>query len=334
MPKISFLLPIYNGDAYLAETMDSLLAQTHDDFDVVVIDDGSTDDTAAIIAEYDDPRIKYHHKKNGGLVSALNVALDMMDCELVARIDADDVCASDRLVRQAAFMDFTQAVAVSGRAVNIDPSGNVLGINAPEQDFFRVDAGFIPAREPYLPHPFLMARLGVLRDIGGFRHAHLAEDTDLCWRLSQVDRIALQTAVLGKYRIHETSISNASTVGGRVQAFYSQLATLNAVRRDGGLDEVPYKFTMDEAKAIATSFDALVAAFADDLSEAEAAHLRAASVMKYFDISNWRYHQITREDLAYARGALAAVAISDENKEKVEQILTPLKVRQPELFTG
>jgi GT2 family glycosyltransferase len=332
MPKISFLLPIYNGETFLAETMDSLLAQTHKDFDIVVIDDGSTDGTADVINGYDDARIKYHYKENGGLVSALNMALDLLDCALVARIDADDICAPDRLMRQAAFMEFTQAVAVSGRAVNIDPSGNVLGINAPEQDFFQVDAGFVPAREPYLPHPFLMARLDTLRDIGGFRHAHLAEDTDLCWRLSQLDRIALQTAVLGKYRIHETSISNASTIGGRVQAFYSQLATLNAVRRDAGKAEVAYKFSMAEAKSIATDFDALIDAFGDDLTDAEATHLRAASVMKYLDISNWRYHKITKDDLAYARAALAVVSLSDANKEKVEQILTPLKVRQPELF--
>jgi glycosyltransferase involved in cell wall biosynthesis len=332
MPKISFLLPIYNGETFLSETMDSLLAQSHDDFDIVVIDDGSTDGTANVIHGYDDARIKYHHKENGGLVSALNMALGMMDCELVARIDADDICAPDRLARQAAFMAFTQAVAVSGRAVNIDPSGNVLGINAPELDFFQVDAGFIPAREPYLPHPFFMARLDVLKDIGGFRHAHLAEDTDLCWRLSQVDRIALQTAVLGKYRVHETSISNASTKGGRVQAFYSQLATLNAVRRDAGQAEVPYAYSMNEIKAVATGFDALVDLFGDALSDGEAVHLRAASVMKYLDISNWRYHKITAEDLTYARAALAAVELSDANKEKVEQILTPLKVRQPELF--
>ena len=144
MPKISLLLPIYNGEVFLAETMDSLLAQTHDDFDIVVIDDGSTDGTADVINGYDDARIKYHHKENGGLVSALNMALGIMNCELVARIDADDICAPDRLARQSAFMDFTQAVAVSGRAVNIDPSGNVLGINAPEQDFLMLMRGSFP----------------------------------------------------------------------------------------------------------------------------------------------------------------------------------------------
>ena len=80
MPKISLLLPIYNGEVFLAETMDSLLAQTHDDFDIVVIDDGSTDGTADVIHGYDDARIKYHYKENGGLFSALNMSLGMMDC--------------------------------------------------------------------------------------------------------------------------------------------------------------------------------------------------------------------------------------------------------------
>jgi glycosyltransferase involved in cell wall biosynthesis len=312
--------------------MDSLLTQTHDDYDIVVVDDGSTDRTAEIVQSFESPRIKYHHKQNGGLVSALNLGLELLDCDMVARIDADDICVPDRLVKQVAFMDFTQAVAVSGRAINIDPSGNILGVNAPEHDFFQVDASFIPAREPYLPHPFLMARLDTLKEIGGFRQAHLAEDTDLCWRLSQVDRIALSSTVLGKYRIHETSISTASSAGGRVQAFYSQLATLNAVRREQRQDEVPYNLSMSQAKDAASNFERLMKTVSDDLVEEEQKHLRAASAMKYLDLSNWRYHKVSEADMKYARAALADVTLSDANKEKVEQIFTPLKVRQPELF--
>lgn len=332
MPKISFLLPVYNGEAFLAETMDSLLAQTHDDFDIAIFDDGSTDRTAEIIHGYDDPRIKYHHNKNQGLVPTLNAALEVLDCELVARIDADDICIPERLKLQEAFMDFTQAVAVSGKAVNIDPSGNVLGINAPEADFFEADFGHVPAREPYLPHPFMMARLDVMQQVGGFRHAHLAEDSDLCWRLNQMDRTALQSVVLGKYRIHDISISNASTIGGRVQAFYSQLAALNAARRAAGSAEVPYKHTMAEAKSIAVDFDGLIDAYSDDLTVDEATHLRAASVIKYLDISSWRYHKITRGDLGYAQTALAAMQLTDENKSKIKDVMTGLRVRQPEIF--
>jgi len=250
----------------------------------------------------------------------------------VARIDADDICIPERLKLQEAFMDFTQAVAVSGKAVNIDPSGNVLGINAPEADFFEADFGHVPAREPYLPHPFMMARLDVMQQVGGFRHAHLAEDSDLCWRLNQMDRTALQSVVLGKYRIHDISISNASTIGGRVQAFYSQLAALNAARRAAGSAEVPYKHTMAEAKSIAVDFDGLIDAYSDDLTVDEATHLRAASVIKYLDISSWRYHKITRGDLGYAQTALAAMQLTDENKSKIKDVMTGLRVRQPEIF--
>jgi len=177
-----------------------------------------------------------------------------------------------------------------------------------------------------------MARLDVMQQVGGFRHAHLAEDSDLCWRLNQMDRTALQSVVLGKYRIHDISISNASTIGGRVQAFYSQLAALNAARRAAGSAEVPYKHTMAEAKSIAVDFDGLIVAYSDDLTADEAMHLRAASVIKYLDISSWRYHKITRGDLGYAQTALAAMQLTDENKSKIKDVMTGLRVRQPEIF--
>ncbi len=75
MSRISFLLPVYNGAQFLGETLQSILAQDHKDFDVVIIDDGSTDDTATIIDQFDDPRIKYHKTENSGLVNALNYGL-------------------------------------------------------------------------------------------------------------------------------------------------------------------------------------------------------------------------------------------------------------------
>ena len=332
MPSISFLLPIYNGETFLDETMQSLFAQTHDDFDIVIIDDGSTDRTAEIVKGYDDPRVKYYYKENGGLVSALNYSLDVLDCARVARIDADDICVPDRLVKQSAFMNFTQAVAVSGRAVNIDISGNSLGVSAPENDFFYADPYFIPSKEPYLPHPFMMLDFDTLKELGGYRHAHLAEDTDLCWRLSRHDRIALQSDILGQYRVHDFSISTASSADGRVQAFYSQLATLNSVRRDAGHAEISYDHTMAEARKIAVSFEALIAEFDSVLTVAEKQHISAAAVMKYLDISNWRFHKISPQDLAFARSSLADVTLSTANKEKVDQTFWPLRHRQPELF--
>lgn len=332
MANVSFLLPVYNGAQYLAQTMDSLLAQDFTDFDIVVIDDGSTDKSAQIIAEYDSKKIRYIHKKNGGLVSALNFGLDQLDCEYVARIDADDICFPDRLSRQLDFIDFTKSVAVSCKVQNIDQSGNILGVSEPEYDFHRKDAGFIPAREPYLPHPFLTARLDALQSLGGFRDAHLAEDSDLCWRLDQAARIAIQPVVLGQYRIHESSISAASNDMCRIQAFYSQLASLNAVRRAKDLPEIAYVQSMEVARTAAGSVESLVALLGEKLNTAEAKHLRTATAMKYLDLSNWRQIWVSEEDIKFARKALGRTKFSVENQLKIDQIFQAVEIRQPDLF--
>ena len=332
MAKVSFLLPVFNGARFISETMNSLLAQDFDDFDIVVIDDGSTDDTARLVGDFKDERIRFITKENGGLVSALNFGLDQLDCEFVARIDADDICFADRLSRQLDFMEFTKAVAVSCKVENIDHSGNVLGTSGPEYDFHRKDAMFIPAREPYLPHPFLTARLDALQKLGGFRNAHLAEDSDLCWCLDEVARIAIQPVVLGQYRIHESSVSATSNDSCRIQAFYSQLAGLNTVRRQADQNEVAYVHSIEDVKKAAHSFGVLFALLGGELSKSEAKHMRAAVAMKYLDLSNWRQIWVTKEDLKYAKTAVGGMKLSPENEQKIEQIFQAAEVRQPDLF--
>jgi glycosyltransferase involved in cell wall biosynthesis len=217
MPRVSFLLPVYNGERYLAETLESLLGQDYDDYDIVIVDDGSTDRTARLIDAVGSPRITYLYKANGGLVDALNFGLERLDCDFVARIDADDICFPTRLSQQLDFIAFTGAAAVSGQSLHIDTAGQVLGLSG-TFGIFNADPEWLPAIEPYLPHPFLFARLDVLRDLG-YRHAHLAEDADLCWRLAEEWPIAMQTRVLGKYRLHDESVSTRSLHGARVQAY-------------------------------------------------------------------------------------------------------------------
>lgn len=332
MAKVSFLLPVYNGAQFIEQTMESLLAQDFKDFDIVVIDDGSTDETARIIAGYKSKKIRYYHTENSGLVSTLNFGLNQLDCEYVARIDADDICFSNRLSSQLDFIELTRSDAVSCKAENIDHSGNLLGISTPEYDFHRKDAYFIPAREPYLPHPFLTARLDILQNIGGFRNAHLAEDSDLCWRLDEVVRLAIQPEVLGQYRVHESSVSGVSQKASRIQAFYSQLASLNAIRRQEDLPEVGYVNSIEEVKKAASSFDTLFVLLGEKLNQTEAKRLRAAVAMKYLDLANWRNIFVTKEDITYAEKALGRTKLGEENQTKIDQIFQATKLRQPELF--
>ncbi|MGH7848147.1 MAG: glycosyltransferase family 2 protein [Candidatus Binatia bacterium] len=116
-PKVSVLMPVYNGEHYLREAVESILTQTFADFEFIVINDGSTDKTAEILREYRDPRIvALKHENNRGIVAALNYGLEVASGEFVARHDADDVSLPDRLRSQAAFINDHPEVVVLGSA--------------------------------------------------------------------------------------------------------------------------------------------------------------------------------------------------------------------------
>ena len=321
MPRVSFLLPVYNGALFLAETLANVMAQDFDDYDVLVIDDGSTDATPEILKRFACPRLRVIRRENGGLVSALNQGLDTLDCELVARIDADDLCTPDRLTRQLDFMAFTGADAVSSRSLHIDEVGNILGI-AGSYGIFNARADWLPAIEPYLPHPFMTARLDVLRGIGGYRQAHLAEDADLCWRLAERHKIAVQGEVLGRYRLHTNSVSARSLRSGRVQALFSQIAALNARRRADGENEVPYDVDMAGAMTAGDSWTDLFALHEARLTTEERRHLRAAAPLKLLDLATWRHFRLPSEDVETAAQGLRALGeIEPENRAEAEELI-------------
>src|SRR5690242_9663076 len=97
-PDVTVLLPVYNGEAYLRSTVDSLLAQTFERFELLIVDDGSTDGTAAIARAFDDPRVRVERfETNRGLSAALNHGLQLAAAPLIARQDADDISRPDRL---------------------------------------------------------------------------------------------------------------------------------------------------------------------------------------------------------------------------------------------
>jgi glycosyltransferase involved in cell wall biosynthesis len=104
-PLISVVLPVYNGAPYLTEAIDSILNQTWRDFELIIIDDGSTDDSALIIASYSDPRIRFYQQKNNGLAVTLNRGISLAAGAYIARQDQDDVSLACRLEKQIAFLE-------------------------------------------------------------------------------------------------------------------------------------------------------------------------------------------------------------------------------------
>jgi glycosyltransferase involved in cell wall biosynthesis len=104
-PKISVLMPVYNGGKYIREAIDSVLNQTFVDFELIVVNDGSTDDTQDQLNTYHDSRIRVFNQKNGGVSAALNTGLKHANARYIARFDADDVCYPNRLEKQYQFME-------------------------------------------------------------------------------------------------------------------------------------------------------------------------------------------------------------------------------------
>jgi hypothetical protein len=129
-PTVTVLMAVYNGERYVAQAVESILAQIYGDFEFVIVDDGSTDRSREMIERYSDPRIRLvPNSENTGLAAALNRGLALSRGSLVARQDADDVSEPDRLARQVAYLEAHTDVAVVGSWYRkIDPEGRDLGL--------------------------------------------------------------------------------------------------------------------------------------------------------------------------------------------------------------
>jgi glycosyltransferase involved in cell wall biosynthesis len=190
MTAISVLLPCYNAAATLPEALDSLAAQTFADFEIVAIDDGSTDDTPAILRTWAarQPRLKIVTRPHGGIVQALNAGWRASSAPLLARMDADDRCHPQRLERQAAYLREHAEVAVLGCQVTGFPAAELRG---GFQVYIAWSNGLISdaelRREMFvespLVHPSVMMRRAWLEQIGGYQDHGWAEDYDLWLRL-------------------------------------------------------------------------------------------------------------------------------------------------------
>ena len=128
MILISVVMPVYNGEKYLKDAIDSILNQTHTDFEFIIVNDGSTDNTANIIDSYVDSRIIHVRQENRGLPKALNVGASISKGEYIARMDADDISLPNRLKSQYLFFKSNSDISVlAGSFSYIDEKGKYLG---------------------------------------------------------------------------------------------------------------------------------------------------------------------------------------------------------------
>ena len=212
-PAISIVLPVYNSGQYLAETINSLLAQTFTDFELIIIDDGSTDNSTEIISGYADKRIRLlRNERNFGLIYTLNKGVELAKGKYIARIDGDDICAPDRLERQLYYFQQDPSVAVVASTVTfIDASGAETGTWPLDRE--TTTSRQIKNRMPWencIAHPSVMIDTAVARTYHYSTSQLHAEDYDLWLRLlADGQKIEKISEPLLYYRVHGTSITGS-----------------------------------------------------------------------------------------------------------------------------
>jgi glycosyltransferase involved in cell wall biosynthesis len=210
-PKVTVLMPVYNGDRYLREAIDSILSQTFTDFELLLINDGSTDGSVAIIESYNDSRIRLmHNERNLGLVATLNKGIDISKGEYIARMDSDDVSLPERLVKQVRLLDEDSSCSVVAvKVIRIDSKGEELGRWKGERA--ASTAAEICRRLPMvccIAHPSVMVRTAVLKKYRYNPMQRHAEDYDLWLRLcSDGHKIEKIDEPLLKYRVHVSQVT-------------------------------------------------------------------------------------------------------------------------------
>lgn len=209
-PLISVILPVYNGGPFLRQTLEALLAQTLEDFELIVINDGSTDDSEATILSFNDPRIHYFPQPNQGFIFSLNRGIAAARGQYIARIDADDVCLPERFERQAAWLAAHPETAVVGCFITfIDENGRETGI-WPEDRACVTNAQIRRALPKFncIAHPGVMARAEVFREYPYRKEQKHIEDYDLWLRLQGDGKVMEKVPEpLLLYRVHSGSVT-------------------------------------------------------------------------------------------------------------------------------
>lgn len=308
-PIVDVLLPAYNAARTIEGSLESIRAQTLRDWRVFAVDDGSTDATPDILRRVADrdPRIVVVTTKNGGVVDALNTALDRSTATFVARHDADDLSFPDRFERQLAFMTRRRdVVAVGGNAHHIDEHGVRTGVTTTFKAEVVSDAWYAPSLEPYLLHPFLFARRQAMVEAGGYRYAFHSEDTDLYWRLAERGTLANLTDVLGEYRLHAGSISSRSVLNGRIAAVSAQRAAVSARRRRAGEPDIEFTRSSLERYHAAVELAPILEIASEGLSPSERRYLSVATAAKMVELAAYRPYRLTAADRRTIRGAIRA----------------------------
>jgi len=231
-PKVTVLMPVYNGEKYLKEAIDSILQQTFTNFELLIIEGGSKDNSLKIIQEYQDSRIRivYQDKENPGLAAALNQGLENAKGEYIARMDCDDISYPERLQKQVNFMDANTKVGVCGTWLIHLIDGKLGQVQKYPLSYDEIRVALFYAT-PF-GHPSVIIKNSMLMEnkLSYNTEFTYGEDYDLWNRCSEHFQLANLPEVLLTYRVLPTSLyhSMITELPDQLRSIYKRnLSSLN-----------------------------------------------------------------------------------------------------------
>lgn len=265
-PKISVVMPVYNAAAHLVEAVRSVLAQTFAEFELLAINDGSTDDSARILQEFSDPRLRILHQENQGVVAALNRGIREARGSFICRMDSDDICAPDRLARQVEYLDAHNDIALLGGFIaTIDEDGHELAPVVPYPISHEEIWAGLGVRPWVICHPAVMFRRQAALEAGLYDPAFLhAEDAEFFARLMSRHRAANLPRVVLRYRLRRGGVSMKNKRHGQINA--ALVAEMIRQWRPG----MPFVATSEQRRVADRAIEAL--GLSTSQAEAEAAY--------------------------------------------------------------
>lgn len=235
-PLVSVLMPVYNDEANIANAVESVLQQTYQNFELIVVNDGSTDKSLSILLDYQqkDQRIKIVNQKNQGLANALNNGINHCSGKYIARLDSDDVSYPHRLHEQVIFLEQNPNIGLVGGGCHIaDDTGRIIG----SRNIYPANPYKTLLNRCIYQHSDVMYRKDVVTNLPGglvYRNKFIAEDYDLWLRISEVTGIAKINTIFGIWTLNGGGYT-LSRKQEQLEAI-RELKKMAIERRKGGID--------------------------------------------------------------------------------------------------
>lgn len=231
IPIVTIITTVHNGEEFIEECVHSILGQTVEDFEHIILNNGSTDGTARILDQFTDPRLQIIHQENLGISSSLNKGVRFSNCDLIARLDADDYCLSNRLERQISIMNENPHVVLCGSRFH-----ELTGTKLSQQRvlFTENDHAIRKAMSSFNPfaHSTVMFRKNCFIEAGYYNNKFkYAQDYDLWIRMLSLGEAYILDEELSVLRVSKKS---SSYQNNRTQKIEGLLIRWSAFKKFGG----------------------------------------------------------------------------------------------------